>query len=415
MQQVQDVRTGSSRSGYLERVEPLPRATAEPKHRPPTSARKRLSRAEKIFWAAANRLSPGLLSGVRLGTWIRILRENRVDVDAPYWGRALLVTLSAMANSMLSWFEDRWFLPHLKRARIQPPLFVLGLPRSGTTHLHNLLSRDSRFAYPNCFQVLFPHTFLLTEPILSRIVDWLIGRERPMDHVRFGACEPQEEEWAMSSLIGRSSLMVNSFPRRSEHYQRYLTLHALSDREREEWEAALLHLIRKLSAKYGKPMVLKSPGHTGRVRTLLKMFPEARFILIRRNPYQIFQSAWHMQRVTQGDATFQRFPPGDSIDFVLQSHRQLFEAYFTDRPLIPKGRLHELRFEELVRDPVGEIRRVYEVLNLPPFDTFAPCLQEYLASVRNYQKNRHAPLAADVKARVASEWSQLFDEWGYSR
>lgn len=368
-----------------------------------------------FFGSLAHQFSPGLLTGIRLETWIEVLRENRLEVEGRYWGRALLVTAAAMANSILSWIENRWFEPQIRRAKVDAPLFILGLPRSGTTHLHNLMAQDDRFGSPNCFQTLFPNTFLLTEPILSRLVDLFIGHRRPMDHVCYGSQQPQEEEWAMSALIGRSSLMTYSFPRNMEHYQRYLTLRKLNDRERDAWQAAWLHFLRKLSVKYRKPLVLKSPGHTGRIPYLIEMFPEARFVAIRRNPYSIFQSAWHMYRVTWGDATFQHLPEIDAIELILKWNRELFEAYFADRHRIPAGQLCEIHYEHLVSDPIGEIRKVYAALRLPPFESCESRLRTYLQSLRGYQRNRYSPLPPAIKARVAKEWRVLFDEWGYSR
>ena len=51
--------------------------------------------------------------------------------------------------------------------------------------------------------------------------------------------------------------------------------------------------MRKLTFKYGRPLVLKSPPHTARIRLLLEMFPEARFVHIHRHPYQVFRSCRH--------------------------------------------------------------------------------------------------------------------------
>ncbi|MCX7700323.1 MAG: sulfotransferase [Gemmataceae bacterium] len=389
---------------------------------PPTLPRVESPKPAPASWSwsstwqsVAASLSPGLLSGVRLGTWLRVLQENRLEIDPPYWARAFLVTLGAMAQTGLSWLEDHYFSQAVQRAKILPPLFILGLPRSGTTHLHNLLSRDKRFAYPTMFEVLFPNTFLLTEPILAGIVDRLIGHRRPMDNVRFGAAEPQEDEWAMPSLIGRSCLLACAFPRNRDLHDRYLTLRELGEEERRAWQTALLQFVRKLSYKHSKPLVLKSPGHTGRIRYLLELFPDARFVLIRRNPYTIFQSAWHTLKVTGAEATYQAIPASSCPETILRSYRLLFEAYFEDRSLIPPGRLHEVSFEDLEADPMGEMRRLYDQLNLPTFDDFVPHLRDYLQSLRGYTKNCHKPLESDVKQRVASEWSRLFDEWGYSR
>ena len=102
-------------------------------------------------------------SGVTLGQWLQVLRDNRFSIDPSFWPRAALITLGAMPNSLVALAEQWRFGPAIDRTEIKPPLFILGAWRSGTTHLHNLLAVDDRFAYPNLYQVTYPNTFLLSE------------------------------------------------------------------------------------------------------------------------------------------------------------------------------------------------------------------------------------------------------------
>src|SRR3954451_1332696 len=99
-------------------------------------------------------------SGVTLGHWLRILRDNRFSIDPPFWPRAALITLSSLPNSLAAFAEQLIYGKQLARIEIEAPVFILGTWRSGTTHLHNLLSIDRRFAFPNLFEVTYPLTFL---------------------------------------------------------------------------------------------------------------------------------------------------------------------------------------------------------------------------------------------------------------
>jgi len=56
--------------------------------------------------------------------------------------------------------EKNSFGDQIQNTNVEPPVFILGVWRSGTTHLHNLLTRDTRFGYANLYQALNPHTFL---------------------------------------------------------------------------------------------------------------------------------------------------------------------------------------------------------------------------------------------------------------
>jgi hypothetical protein len=66
--------------------------------------------------------------------------------------------------------------------------------------------------------------------------------------------------------------------------------------------------------------------------------------------------------------------------------------------------LHEVRFEALEADPIGQVRAVYEALTLPDFGYVEPALRRYLAAIAGYRKNTLPELPADLQSRVAREW-----------
>src|SRR5262249_52342371 len=120
-----------------------------------------------------SRFGPGAFGGITFGDWLRVLRENHFAVDVPYWGRAAFITLASLSNSVSRRLEEWRYGEAIRAAAVHPPLFVLGIWRSGTTHLHNLLGKDDRLAFPNSYQVFNPHTFLTTEAAGS---EFLAGR-----------------------------------------------------------------------------------------------------------------------------------------------------------------------------------------------------------------------------------------------
>ena len=83
------------------------------------------------------------------------------------------------------------------------------------------------------------------------------------------------------------------------------------------------------------------------------------------------------------------------------------------RDLIPAGALCEIRFEDLEKDPVGQIRRVYRELNLPDFEQALPKIEQYAASLSGYKKNVFTPLPGPVREKVSRAWTRNFREWGY--
>ena len=198
------------------------------------------------------------------------------------------------------------------------------------------------------------------------MVGLVMPRKRPQDNMPMGIEEPQEDELALCSLTGFSFLMSQAWPRNAGAYDRLLTLRSTTEEELEQWKAALMWFVRKLSFKYGRPVVLKSPAHTGRIRLLLELFPNAKFVHIHRHPYAVLQSARHTVLKVTPWWTFQH-PDFSGLDgAAIRSYQEICEAFFEERALIPAGHFHELSFEELEADPIGQLCSAYEALDLPP-------------------------------------------------
>jgi hypothetical protein len=360
-------------------------------------------------------LGPGALCGITFGDWLKLLRDNGFRVDPPYWIRAGLITAGSVQNSLFRIWE-RWRHETAIQATIpQPPLFILGIWRSGTTHLHNLLARDPRLAYPDFFEVFYPHTFLstgwLNRPLLSRF----IPQRRPQDNVRMAINEPQEDEFALNCLTQLSWVLHWTMPRQAKRYDKYLTFREASLDEIACWQSALKWFVQKLAySKGNRPLILKSPAHTGRVRLLLEAFPEARFIHIHRNPYDVFSSSLHTTRSAIPWWTLQRPDLSDIEETTLRQYAEVHDAYFTDRVMIPMGRLCEIAYEDLVADPIATLRPAYQSLALPDFSVAEPHFRTYLQSIQGYERNRFAPIDPPWKQAVAERWRRCFDEWGYA-
>jgi hypothetical protein len=356
---------------------------------------------------------PIQLCGLTFGDWLRVLRENDFAVDPPYWLRALSTTLGSIANSVHRRVETRVYGPKVAAVRIKPPVFILGHWRTGTTHLHYLLAADPRFAFPNTYQVSYPHTFLSTEAVASRLGAVFLPEKRPMDDVRISMEAPNEDEFALGGTTLTSPYLGLVFPRRQEQYDPFLTFRGTAAGVVARWKAGLVHFLRKLTWKYDRPLVLKSPPHTCRIRLLLDLFPDARFVHIRRNPYTVFQSTRHWLRAAGPWFWLQRPNLQHQEARILRVYREMYDVFFEEQRLIPSSHFHDVCFEELEQDPVGQVRRIYEALCLPDFGEVEPALRRYVGSLANYKKNTFPELPANLRQRIAREWRRCFNEWGY--
>ena len=230
----------------------------------------------------------------------------------------------------------------------QPPVFILGHPRTGTTLLHSLLALDEeRFAICDTFMVGFPHCFLWFEKAGKYLFADLLSSTRPMDNMQLHFDLPQEDELGTNLLGGCTVSAYNSliFMRDEKEYRKYQCFleDEVSKDDVEKWTHCFKTLIAKIkmrdllrdrSRKKGdarrqpRQLVLKSPCHTGRVRLLLKLFPKAKFVFIHRNPYEVFISGAHMASTTYGWMFLQQPRDVDLQEYILGQGEILHNEYF---------------------------------------------------------------------------------------
>lgn len=350
-----------------------------------------------------------------LDVWLGRLLAARFRVGLIYVPRLIVVLLFSAANTLLS-LPERLILPVLlRRRRVPDPVFILGVHRSGTTHLHNLLSLDERFCAPVAYQTINPAGFLfsgwLITPLLGAFMPW----KRPMDSVRFHLFAPQEEEFAISGVSRLSPYWLMSFPRQVAAYERYAYPQGFSSRERRQWKRHYLLFLRKLTFWSRKRPLLKNPYNTGRVEMLREMFPSAKFIHISRHPYDVYRSNMHLAREGHVVHQLQDPDPNDSYQTrLLDNYRRMEDAFVRQTAGLPDAQVAEVRFEDVERDPIGEVRRIYARLGLEFTPAFERRLEQYLAKIAGYRKNSFRALPPEDRRRIDAKLGPFMARWGYT-
>jgi len=347
-----------------------------------------------------------------LSTLAGVLVRNGLRVDfACAWRLAHLVAMGVF-NSVYARCESLFDANEIEAVRIEePPLFVLGHWRSGTTHLHNLLACDPNLGFPSAYQASFPHHFVFTQ-VGGVIFDRIAPGRRPMDNVAFSSLVPHEDEFAMASYCGVSPYVRLLFPVTAHNGYTEFDPRELDRDALEQWKKAFVLFLKKLTLSERKRIVLKSPPHMGRVTTLLELFPDARFVHIVRNPYAVYPSTQKLWKNSLRFAHLQE--PDDELveELILSWYTKLFSLFERDRGLIPQGALHEMKFEDLEADPLGSLERLYGALGLRGFEQCRERFEAYLGSVKNYEKNVYQLDAAD-RAKVADRWRTTFEKYDY--
>lgn len=352
-------------------------------------------------------------AGINARGWFRVLVRNRFAVSPRRIPMAFILSGLSLFNSSLSLLQ---YLVHGRRiARtdlVDDPVFVLGHWRSGTTLLHELLVHDPQHTFPNTYCCFGPNHFLLTERVLKRMLTFFLPSQRPMDNMAIGWDLPQEDEWALCNMGVPSPYLTIMFPNRPPQDSDYLDLRDLSAADRRRWQSKLAWFLKCLTVRDARRIVLKTPLHTCRVRSLIEAFPNARFVHIARNPFDIFPSTLHTWRKMYRYHGVQ-VPRFEGLEqYVIETFCHMYRVFDEDIPLIKSGHFCELRYEDLVRDPVGQMQRVYEQLDMGGIEQARPGWEEYAAKTAGYQTNRYA-LPGEQRAQIATRWAGYFQKYGY--
>jgi hypothetical protein len=236
-----------------------------------------------------------------------------------------------------------------------------------------------------------------------------------MDAVSLHVFSAQEEEFAIAAMCRQSPYWGLTFPRRVAKHDRYIFVGQLPDGELKTWRRNYLLFLRKLTFWSRKRPLLKSPYNTARVATLREMFPNAKFIHIYRHPYAVYPSNIHAAR--EGFVMFQVQDPDPRDSFetrFLDKYRALEEAFYRDAKKLPAGDIAEVRFEDLERDPIAEIHRVYSELGLELHPRLRRRLERYLESIADYKKNRLKELSESQRREIDAVMGSLMEQWGYA-
>jgi len=357
------------------------------------------------------------ISGTNLINWFRLLRDNKFKISLRYLPRAIFVSFVTLLTAPFTVYEKLRYRNKIKQTEItKPPVFIIGHWRSGTTYLHTLLSKDQNFTYVTNMQAFMPSIFIsggkLFKPILKRI----LPKKRRMDNMELGVTEPQEEEYAMVNLSNMSLYHGMIFPRNLKYYSKYCSIDNLPSKTVKRWKKVFKRFLQKITLySGGKQLVLKNPSNTFRVKLLLEMFPNAKFIHLYRNPYDVFPSTLKLY-----DDMFpyffmqEPFSEQESTDFIMNLYVEMFVKYFEEKDLVPEGNLIEVKYEDLVDDPMKGLHEIYQKLDLENFDNSRKNFQKHLDSIKNYKKNEHK-LNDTIIQRISTKWKLTFDTWGYNR
>lgn len=348
-------------------------------------------------------------------TLCRIIRANG-GFDVRYLPRAAVLFLTSGLACPFNWLERALYGRRIARQELSDsPVVIIGHDRSGTTHLLNLMSLDPQFAYTRPSQMVLPGCCLLFDKAFDAVLRRLDYR-RPFDDMTVGPGSPQDDEVPLVKLTPHCEYHKYSFPRSHARWlDRYVIHFGPHSAMYEEWKRTYLGTLRKAALLMRrKRSLLKSPATMANLDVVLDLFPNAKFIHIKRDPHKVIRSQIHLHTTMARKYGMEAITEEQITEFALYQYRAYTTGFFRHRDRIPPANIIELRYEDFVTDRMGWLRRIYDTLELGDFAALAPRVDAYLETVADYRPNRFAD-DPRLTQRIAAELDFAIDRLGYGQ
>ncbi len=360
-----------------------------------------------------NKLPVNTLIGADWETFCRVTKDQ--NIEKRYKTKYILTKCICRLLSSFKGIQDRRYDKQLKNLKLErPPVFILGHWRSGTTFLHNVLSQDKNFGYNTTYQTVMPHLMMWGQGMFKKTTSWVMPDKRPTDNMELNVDQPQEEEFALANMTEHSYYHIWFFPQLMEYYaDKYLLFDTIGEEELAEFEEVFTKLIKiSLWNTGGKQFLSKNPPHTGRVKELLKMFPDAKFIYLMRNPYTVFESTRSFFTKTMKPLQLQEITQEQLEDNILTIYEKLYRKYEEEKELIPAGNLIELKFEDYEADPLAQTELIYKSLGIGDFEDARTDIEAYVSKKKGHKKTKYNFDKRTVRL-VEARWGFALEQWDY--
>lgn len=284
------------------------------------------------------------------------------------------------------------------------PVFIIGHWRSGTTYLHELLSKDPQFAFVNFYAALFPNTFLLFEKIakpiitkLSKLLQWKIPY---FNNINFDLDYPCEEDTAMMNMgLRTSAYWAYSFTKKADKlFSDTMFIEDPKSDKSIRFMKDYCKFLKKVSLRDPhKPLLLKSPPNTTRIRALIDAFPDAKFIYISRNVIDVFYShkkLWHecMKRYS-----LQQINDDELDGIIIRTMNKVLHQYKADKVILDSSNLFEIGYQALLENPLQSLQNIYQQLEIAEFKNAEPYFKKHLEESKGYTPFQYNQDDAKIK------------------
>ena len=363
-------------------------------------------------------------------------RGTNYRLTAKRLGVLLLALVIYLPVEMMIWIGlglDRLFFPGFKKVKVQAPIFIIGNPRSGTTFLHRLLSRDEgHFASMTTWEILLAPAVstrkfiwaaaklirLLGIPIRRLIRRW--EREWQENNVvhKIRLRGPEEDEYLWVHIF--STLKIWSFAAMVEEAEPYIDYDQQMDPVQKERMMTFYHaaLQRHLFSRDAQEEIYlaKNPNFSPMIRTLLDQYPDARFIYLVRSPLQAVPSHLSLKE-KEWQLLGSPLEPYAAREFILEESLRWYTYPLDELEKLPEDQWIVLEFEKLVGDARTAVREIYRRFGLALSEPFDRILREEASKARQHESEHEYSLSEMglSEERLKERFAEVFKRFDFQR
>jgi hypothetical protein len=303
--------------------------------------------------------------------------------------------------------------PEVERERIERPLVVLGLPRTGTTVASYLLDQDpARRSLLNweAADSAPPATraTLRTDPRCLAKKAELDALAAALEAAQFPIPHWEEADGPTECTF------VHNQDFKAFLWEAFMPTPAYSDwllqadmASAYEYERTVLQVLQ---SRAPGTWSLKMPSHAVHVEALVAAFPDVRIVWAHRDPYKVTGSFLSMHELSRAVATGGRVDMGPVVPIVLRQLREHVERTLAARRRIGEHRFFDLHYADLMRDPLGLMRSLYEWAD----DDLGPAVERsMLGWLERNPRNRfgHRPYSLDTYGLTRNDLEPVFADY----
>jgi hypothetical protein len=329
----------------------------------------------------------------------RLLDSAREEAGHHWLGRVMLQqSIDGFLQNRLKLYRHRAAHPEVAQVPVERPIFIVGLPRTGTTVLFNLLACDPSNRVPSHWETQWPdppprRETYDTDPRIAEAVTYFGHMDKLAPTLQaihpVGALLPQECLPILGhAFLGPQFHVAHDVPTYNDWVVQQS--HAPAYRFHR-------HFLQHLGSRFaGERWALKSPAHIGLIDDLLREYPDARIIHTHRDPAKAMPSLGSLIYTVRGLASDSVNPQHVGRQQMDMWGAALDRSVEARRKHADKGaQFFDLQFEEIVADPVAALGRAYAHFDIPFRDDVESRMRRFMTDNPRDKHGHHRYELAD--------------------